>query len=75
MKKIKDTQLYHRGFVAHAHGFKIILSPDQGGGLSVECPDLPGCFTYGETKDEALANADEAIQLHLQTMEKIKKGI
>lgn len=28
-------------------------------------PDLPGCWTQGETRDEALANAKEAIVAYL----------
>jgi predicted RNase H-like HicB family nuclease len=29
-------------------------------------PDLPGCFSAGETMEEAIANAEEAILLHLE---------
>ena len=32
----------------------------------VVVPDLPGCFSAGDTMDEALANAREAILLHLE---------
>lgn len=32
----------------------------------VVVPDLPGCFSAGDTLDEALANAREAILLHLE---------
>lgn len=32
-----------------------------------EVPELPGCTAHGETKVDALANADEAIQLWLDT--------
>lgn len=28
--------------------YQIVLTPDEEGGYSVEVPDLPGCFTYGE---------------------------
>ncbi len=34
-----------------------------------EVPELPGCMAHGDTKTEALANADEAIQLWLDTAE------
>ena len=33
----------------------------------VSVPDLPGCFSAGDTLDEAVANAQEAIALHVQT--------
>lgn len=39
-------------------------------GISVEFPDLPGCFTCGETTEEAIKNAKEALELHLFGMEK-----
>jgi len=29
-------------------------------------PDLPGCFSAGDTMEEAIANAEEAILLHLE---------
>ena len=32
----------------------------------VAVPDLPGCFSAGDTLDEAIANAEEAILLHLE---------
>jgi len=35
----------------------------------VTVPSLPGCFTQGETREEALANAQEAIALHLEDSE------
>ena len=31
-------------------------------------PDLPGCFSGGDTLDEALANAPEAVQLYIESM-------
>lgn len=38
------------------------------GGYVVEVPSLPGCFTQGDTVDEALANAREAIALHIESL-------
>jgi len=32
----------------------------------VVVPDLPGCFSAGDTLDEALTNSQEAILLHLE---------
>ena len=31
-------------------------------------PDVPGCGTSGDTREEALANIKEALQLHLEVM-------
>lgn len=35
-------------------------------GYGVEVPMLPGCFSQGDTLDEAVAMAREAIELHLR---------
>ena len=47
--------------------YTIILIPEEDGGYSVEVPSLPGCYTQGETKEEAVAMAKEAIQLYLDS--------
>ena len=38
-------------------------------GISVTFPDLPGCLTCGDTDDEAVQMANEALGLHLSSME------
>jgi predicted RNase H-like HicB family nuclease len=38
-------------------------------GISVEFPDLPGCLTCGDTTEEALLMAKEALELHLYSLE------
>lgn len=47
--------------------YTIILVPEEDGGYSVEVPALPGCFTQGETREEAIGNAKEAIMLYLES--------
>lgn len=49
--------------------FTIVLTPDPDeGGFTVMVPSLPGCITEGDTYEEALANAQEAIALHLESL-------
>jgi predicted RNase H-like HicB family nuclease len=41
----------------------VIITPDlESGGFNVEVPSLPGCFSQGDTIEEALANIKEAIE-------------
>ena len=42
------------------------LTPEKEGGYSVTFPDIPGCITKGATKEEALKNAKEALELVLE---------
>ena len=44
-------------------------------GISVEFPDLEGCFTCGDTTQEAMAMAKEAMGLHLFGMEEDNETI
>jgi len=46
----------------------IILTPEESGGYSVSVPELPGCFTQGETLEEALDMAKEAIIVYLESL-------
>ena len=39
---------------------------DTNGTYSVEFPDLPGCFSWGETLEEAQAMAKEALSGYLE---------
>ena len=41
--------------------FNIICETDEDGIYVVECPDLPGCFSEGDTLEEAMDNINEAI--------------
>jgi predicted RNase H-like HicB family nuclease len=47
--------------------YTVILIPEEEGGYSVEIPALPGCCTQGETKEEAISMAKEAIELYLES--------
>jgi predicted RNase H-like HicB family nuclease len=45
--------------------FKVIFEKDEDvGGYIVSCPSLPGCFSQGDTIEEALENIKEAIGMH-----------
>ena len=48
---------------------KIILEPSEEGGYTVLVPSLPGCISEGDTKEEALENIREAIELYFEPVE------
>jgi len=54
--------------------FKVILHPDlEDGGYWVECPELPGCSSQGDSVEEALDMIKDAIKGHLEVEEELKK--
>lgn len=46
--------------------YKINLRKEEEGGYTVFVPSLPSCITYGETVDEAIDMAKEAIELYIE---------
>ena len=48
--------------------YRIFLRKEPEGGYTVIVPSLPGCVTFGETVDEAIAMAREAIELYIEGM-------
>ena len=51
--------------------FKIYLEKSDEGGYTVTVPSLPGCISEGDTKEEAIENIKEAIELYLESDVKI----
>ncbi len=47
---------------------QVITYPDEDGYWVAECPSLPGCFSQGKTKEEAIANIKEAISGYVATL-------
>ena len=48
---------------------KVYLEPSEEGGYTAIVPSLPGCISEGETKEEAIRNIREAIELYLEPIE------
>jgi antitoxin HicB len=48
--------------------YTIVLDPDPDGGYTVTVPALPGCITQGESVEECLARAQEAIELYIEDL-------
>jgi predicted RNase H-like HicB family nuclease len=49
--------------------FKVILEESDEGGYTAYVPYLPSCISEGDTKEEALKNIREAIELYLEPVE------
>jgi len=48
--------------------YKILLRPEPEGVFTVIVPSLPGCVTWGETIQEAIDNAKEAIEGFIEAL-------
>ena len=48
--------------------FTILIHSAEEGGYWTEIPSLPGCFSQGETIDEAIENTKEAIESHIASL-------
>jgi predicted RNase H-like HicB family nuclease len=55
--------------------YLINLEKNEDGGYTVTVPVLPGCITQGDTWEEAVANAQEAISGYLDTLKELGKPI
>jgi len=57
------------------HAYRIHLEPEPEGGFTVTVPALPGCVTWGEDYEHAIAMAKEAIEGHLEVLAELGQPI
>ncbi len=55
--------------------YKIVLEEEQRGGYSVYVPELPGCASQGETRQEAIKNIKEAIHLYCWSVKQDRESL
>lgn len=56
--------------------YTVILHEDiEDGGYWIECPELPGCVSQGDTVEEALDMIKDAIEGHLEIIGEDKKAV
>ena len=48
--------------------YPIVIHKDEGSSYGVTVPDLPGCFSGGETLEDALTASEEAILSHIEVL-------
>jgi predicted RNase H-like HicB family nuclease len=53
--------------------YKVRLQKSEEG-YSVSCPGLPGCWSQGQTEEEALENIQDAIKEYLSAIDELMKG-
>ena len=49
-------------------GYTVVIETAREGGFIVSVPALPGCFTQGESRSEAIKNAREAIAAYVDEL-------
>ncbi|MER3405490.1 MAG: HicB family protein [Chloroflexota bacterium] len=60
------------------HDYPVVikpLPPKEGGGFLALVPDLPGCMSDGETREEAVHNVEDAIECWLQEAEEVGRPV
>ncbi len=55
--------------------YRIRLVKEEEGGYTVIVPALPGCITFGDTVEEAIAMAKEAIEGYIETLIDLGKDV
>jgi predicted RNase H-like HicB family nuclease len=48
---------------------QVLIYPGEDGFWVAECPTLPGCISQGTSREEAIQNAREAIQVYIAALE------
>jgi predicted RNase H-like HicB family nuclease len=48
--------------------YTVVIEPADDGSFSVWVPDLPGCVSCGDSREEALSSIAEAIRGHIETL-------
>ncbi|GBD52163.1 type II toxin-antitoxin system HicB family antitoxin [Microcystis aeruginosa CS-1036] len=49
--------------------YRVLIEQDEDGIYVAQVPSLPGCISQGNTREELLANIQEAIALYLESLE------
>ena len=54
---------------------QVLVEQDEDGKYIVSCPSLEGCYTQGDTFEEAIKNIKDVVQMCLQELAKKRKTI
>lgn len=50
--------------------FRVVIEQDEDGKFVASCPTLPGCWSQGDTRDEARKNIADAIEGYMESLRK-----
>jgi len=50
--------------------YRVFIDQDEDGKFAAQCPALPGCWSQGDTRDEAVRNIADAIAGYLASLKK-----
>jgi len=57
------------------HSFVVLIEKDEDGVFVGTAPSLKGCYSYGKTLDELMANPKEAIEAHFEAFKPEEKEL
>lgn len=66
LKLARERGGWYNGKMAKLVDFKIIIERDEDGRFVASAPEVPGCYSEGETYEEAMVNIKEALGLCLE---------
>ncbi len=66
LRRLRDPDILLRMKTARVQTYLAVFEEEEDGGYSVSVPALPGCFSQGDTFEEARKNIEEAIRLYLE---------
>ena len=55
--------------------YRVLIEKDENGIYIASCPALQGCYSQGDTVDEALQNIKDAIQLHIEARQALGESV
>jgi predicted RNase H-like HicB family nuclease len=55
--------------------YRVLIEPGESGWYVAECPSLPGCVSQGRTRNEAIANIQEAMKGYIESLLKHGEAI
>ncbi len=55
--------------------FTIVVEQDEDGVYIASCPALQGCYSQGDTYDEAVENLKDAIRLHIEARREVGESV